>query len=228
MRPGQRLVDEPLVPRVRCIQLGVAVRAVRRPPALHGRDPLVGHLGQHCEPGAHVLAPFGVVRRRRQHRHRPPPLPACAALVEVGDRDDGAVGLEADVIEAQQGHPPVERRVFFPLCGDRPGELLEAGDEPVLGVSREIAEQQRLEEREDAVVEIGPRRARVSQHGVDEPAIGGCGRHAWAHVAAVRGRVHAELDDSVSQLGSGEVARPSVALAHPQQELYDPLDVRGE
>ena len=209
MRPGQRLVDEPLVPRVRCIQLGVAVRAVRRPPALHGRDPLVGPFEQPYAWRIAETCHVGACRIQRE------------ALRAVERR----VLRRRHMIESREILRPFDLSRILRAGAGISGE---AGDEPVLGVSRELAEQQRLEEREDAVVEIGPRRARVSQHGVDEPAIGGCGRHAWAHVAAVRGRVHAELDDSVSQLGSGEVARPSVALAHPQQELYDPIDVRGE
>src|SRR4051812_43087546 len=54
-------------------------------PAFERGEDLVGMLGQGRQPGAHVLAPLGVVGRRREHRLRPAPLPVAAQRVELVD-----------------------------------------------------------------------------------------------------------------------------------------------
>ena len=88
--------------------------------------PAAGHLGQHGEPGADVLAALGVVGGQRRHRVGPVALPRGHRVVELVDVDREDRRVAADLVERGEPRPPVERAVLDALGHHHAGGLLEA------------------------------------------------------------------------------------------------------
>ncbi len=105
------------------VELGIEGDLLR--PARHRLRPLAGKLGQDGEAGADVLRALGVVRGERGHRVR---RHAGAERVELRRGDAEAVGLAADLVQAGQRVPAVQRGVLHALGHDRTAGLLEADD----------------------------------------------------------------------------------------------------
>ncbi len=103
----------------------VRVETDLRRPLLHLRRPLAGDLRQHRQPSPYVLRPLGVVGGQGGHRVGRHLL---AEGVEVGHAGAEDVGLAADLVQAGQREPPVERRVLHTLGHDGTARLLEADD----------------------------------------------------------------------------------------------------
>ncbi len=130
---GQQVARPPVRPAV----FGVGVPLAEGDQAPYYLTPAVGVLGQHGEPGAHVLGPFGVMRRQGGHRQRPGPLDGAVGLVELVYRAVRMPGGEAredpggaaDLVQGDHPAVPVEGGVLDTLGHDGPGGLLEADDE---------------------------------------------------------------------------------------------------
>ena len=116
--------------------VGPSTSAVRWPPASSraagqpGR-PALAVLGEHHQPGPHVLGPLGVVGRQRGHRRRPAGDQRLAPVVELVGRDRQVVGVPAHLVGAGEAEPAVVGGVLDALGHDRPAGLLEPHPEVV-------------------------------------------------------------------------------------------------
>ncbi len=101
------------------------VDAVPRGPPARQVGELVGQLGQHGQPGPHVLGALGVVRGQRRHGLRQRRVPLCREGVELLDGHAEAVRGAADLVERHEPGVPVERGVLGALGHDHAGGLLD-------------------------------------------------------------------------------------------------------
>ena len=127
--PGadQRLVQEILVVAVRrdaTVHLTLEA-AADHPPAADVRGPCRGHLREHADAGAHVLATLGVVGGRADERVGPPLQSPRVFLMKGGHGFAVAGGLATHLVERHEPVVDVERRVLHALGGDGARRLLE-------------------------------------------------------------------------------------------------------
>ena len=204
----------------------------RRAHARHVERPVVRALGEHVQPHAHVLAPLRVVRREPGHRERGVIERAGGERVQLHRADREPLGGSADLVQAGQVGPAVERRVLDRLRHDRTAGLLEADDE--LGAARLVGAsggthlvtlQEGGEHVERLVPVLGEAGAGALHAGLER------GLHARLHalarneVVAVALGLDEELDEAVAERVRGVVAEPDVVVAEGGGEGRQALDL---
>ncbi len=216
-RPGadQRLVEQVLVVLVggdAAVELGLAPLVERRP-ALHPRRPLVRQLRDGVDPGADVLAAFGVVGRKRDHAVRPAPGRFLVQPVEGGQRGAEPRRLAAHLVQRDQPVVAVEGRVLDALGHDGAGVLLElhreaphlAGAERVAPLLDDVGGEQLEDEVEDALVRAIAAPAGVGNRPFQVAVILGRGA-VVVDVGAIDGEARHHLAQRLAQADQGVVA----------------------
>ena len=94
--------------------------------ALEHLAPAFGHLGEHRQSRAHILAALRVVGRQGRHRVRPLGLATPERGVEPVHRQGEHTRVSADLGQRAEPRLAIEGGVFDALGHDGPGRLLEA------------------------------------------------------------------------------------------------------
>ena len=196
-------------------------------PPGHLVGPLLRQLGEHRQPGPHVLAALRVMGRQRRHGVGPRGELAAVPPVQLVDRGPQVGGVAADLVERGQPQPTVERGVLDALGHHRAAGLLEPHDELVaVPAPAEVAQRQRDDEVEGAVPVLRePLPGRVGSGGHDASRLRRR-RLARHDVGPVDRDGDEQLDQRLPQAAPGVVAQLEVLLADRGGDLDQPGHLR--
>ncbi len=212
--------------------------AVQARPAPQLAPPLVGHLREDANPGAHVLAELRIVRGRGRHFQRPRLEPPLVRRVKVAGRAAEPPGIAPHLGERDQNVVAVEGRVLDPLGLDRRRVLLELLGElyppDVIGL---VGRRMRIGRTGSAEVvalgqEHGPQEiedgglhrriavTRLPDRRVDHHAVG-IGPALRPDVRAVHGEARHHFDQGFTEAEQREIPGPTAPLGHPIQAMSE-------
>ena len=196
-RPGA----DQVLPRQE-VQRAVRQRVGGRPAPEPGR-PLVGDLGEHREPGAHVLGALGVVRGQRGHGARPRGHPPGVAVVELGGGDPEPVRVAAHLVQRDEPVVAVERGVLDALGHHHARRLLHPRGQLAVGVG-----EHRVADRRQHVRQVRPVHARHGHRGLQR-------RAPLGQVAAVDREAAQQLGDGLPNAAAARASSVRAAGRAP-------------
>ncbi len=126
-RSQQRLIEVIFIRAIRCLSaIDIAfVTTIEAFETQQRTAPYGSQLREYVEPGANILAAFGIMRGTRGQRVRTYLCPLAHTLMKRLRRHPETARIAAHLIQREQTNVPIERGILNRLCEHRRGVLLE-------------------------------------------------------------------------------------------------------